>query len=89
MEWTGVKSMALDGKSSIKRLVPREPKYVEVADTTLRLHVAKMFAEEFIQGMSVSALVMMPDGKWLVKLSPDFLRPVLEEVQGGPVRNAS
>jgi hypothetical protein len=46
--------------------------YIEVDEAALHKYLLEMFAEELQKTHMVSALVRMPDGKWLIKLSPDL-----------------
>jgi hypothetical protein len=48
--------------------------YIEVSDATLRKYVEGMLSVNITRSHSLSQIVRMPDGQWLLKMSPDILK---------------
>lgn len=53
---------------------PKKIVYLEVPDTTLRLAVEASLSKGLLEKHSVSEILRMSDGKWLIKLSPDVAK---------------
>ena len=53
--------------------------YIEVSDSTLRKYAEGMLSANITRSHTLSQIVRMADGQWLLKMSPDILKRMNEK----------
>ena len=58
-----------------------DSKYIEIHDTLLRRQLEGCLSQELLEYHSLSAVVNMGDGQWLLKLGPDIEKRMKRHVK--------